>query len=295
MSNRVLLVDGMAILFRHFYATSIHNQFMRNREGTPTNGVQGFVRHVFSAIDDIDPTHIAVCWDMGQQTFRNEVFTSYKQHRPAPPDELKPQFDLVKQISEALGFINIGVQNYEADDVIGTLSNNLSKENEIYIVTGDKDILQCINPNVQVWLTKKGFNIYNRYDLKRYQEEYNLNPLQLIDIKAFMGDSADGYPGVKGIGEKTALKLIQQYQSVENVINHIDELTPGQQKKIISHMDDLKLSKQLAAIHTEVPLDIDALFNKMKYQVDYINAIQICDDNDLKVSSKFINREFMPF
>lgn len=95
--------------------------------------------------------------------------------------------------------------------------------------------------------------------------------------------------------KKTALKLIQQYQSVENVINHIDELTPGQQKKIISHMDDLKLSKQLAAIHTEVPLDIDALFNKMKYQVDYINAIQICDDNDLKVSSKFINREFMPF
>ena len=110
-----------------------------------------------------------------------------------------------------------------------------------------------------------------------------------------MGDSADGYPGVKGIGEKTALKLIQQYQSVENVIQHIEDLTPAQQKKIISHMDDLKLSKQLAEIHTEVPLDIESLFNQMQYQVDYINAIQVCDEHDLKVSSKYINREFMPF
>lgn len=295
MTNKVLLVDGMALLFRHFYATSIHKQFMRNTQGIPTNGVQGFIRHIFSAINDIEPTHIAVCWDMGQYTFRNEVFSDYKQHRPAPPEELKPQFDLVKEMSEALGFLNIGVKNYEADDVIGTLSKNLSDDNQIYIITGDKDILQCINPNVQVWLTKKGFNIYNRYDLERYQQEYQLHPLQLIDIKAFMGDTADGYPGVKGIGEKTAHKLILKYQSVENVIDHINELTPGQQKKILSHLDDLKLSKQLAEIHTEVPLDINTLFKKMSYETNYIDAINICDENDLRVSSNYINREFMPF
>ncbi|MDU0419678.1 5'-3' exonuclease [Staphylococcus simulans] len=295
MTNKVLLVDGMALLFRHFYATSIHHQFMRNSNGVPTNGVQGFVRHIFSAIDDIQPTHIAVCWDMGQQTFRNEMFADYKQHRPAPPDELIPQFDLVQDISNALGFVNIGVKNYEADDVIGTLSRNLSEDNEVYIVTGDKDILQCINPNVEVWLTKKGFNIYNRYNLTRYQEEYQLHPLQLIDIKAFMGDTADGYPGVKGIGGKTAHKLILKYQSVENVINHIDELTPAQQKKIISQLDDLKLSKQLAEIHTNVPLDVTALFNQMQYHLDFIDIFNVLDTHDLKVSKKFIEREFLPF
>lgn len=295
MTNKVLLVDGMALLFRHFYATSIHHQFMRDSNGVPTNGVQGFVRHIFSAIDTINPSHIAVCWDMGQHTFRNEMFTEYKKHRPAPPDELIPQFDLVKDVSNALGFLNIGAKNYEADDVIGTLSHELSHDNEIYIVTGDKDILQCINANVEVWLTKKGFNIYNRYDLKRYQEEYQLDPLQLIDIKAFMGDSADGYPGVKGIGEKTAHKLILKYQSVENVIEHINELTPAQQKKIVSQLDDLKLSKQLAQIHTSVPLDVPSLFSQMHYDLDFIDVFNVLDEHDLRVSKKFIEREFMPF
>ena len=164
MTHRILLVDGMALLFRHFYATSLHQQFMRNSQGTPTNGIQGFVRHVFSAIDDIQPTHVAVCWDMGQATFRNDMFEGYKQHRPAPPEELIPQFDKVKEVSEALGFANIGMTNYEADDVIGTLARHYSDVHEVFVVTGDKDILQCLNSNVEIWLTKKGFNIYNKYD-----------------------------------------------------------------------------------------------------------------------------------
>ena len=133
------------------------------------------------------------------------MYTSYKQNRPAPPDELIPQFDYVKDISEQFGFVNIGVANYEADDVIGTLAKIYSKDNEVHIVTGDRDILQCINEQVEVWLIRKGFNIYHHYTLNRFNEEYALHPLQLIDIKAFMGDSADGYPGVKGIGEKPPL------------------------------------------------------------------------------------------
>ena len=189
MTQRVLLVDGMALLFRHFYATSLHNQFMYNSKGMPTNGIQGFVRHIFTAIKDIKPSHVAICW-----------YTSYKQNRPAPPEELIPQFDYVKDISEQFGFVNIGVANYEADDVIGTLAKIYSKDNEVHIVTGDRDILQCINEQVEVWLIRKGFNIYHHYTLNRFNEEYALHPLQLIDIKAFMGDSADGYPGVKGIG-----------------------------------------------------------------------------------------------
>ncbi|PTE74868.1 5'-3' exonuclease, partial [Staphylococcus gallinarum] len=265
MTNKILLIDGMALLFRHFYATSLHNQFMRTSTGMPTNGVQGFVRHVFTAINEIDPSHVAVCWDMGKATFRNEMYDGYKQNRPAPPEELIPQFDFVKEVSNQFGFVNIGVQNYEADDVIGTLAQAYSDEHQIYVITGDRDILQCINPNVEIWLTKKGFNIYNRYTLDRFQSEYGLDPKQLIDVKAFMGDTADGYPGVKGIGEKTAIKLIQNHGSVESVIHALDELTPGQRKKIETDMDNLKLSKSLAEIHTQVPLNASSLLNDMKF------------------------------
>lgn len=289
MTNRVLLVDGMALLFRHFYATSIHNQFMYNSKGIPTNGVQGFVRHIFSAIKEIHPTHVAVCWDMGQQTFRNDLFEGYKQNRPAPPAELIPQFDYVKEISQQFGFVNVGVTNYEADDVIGSLAQIYSKENEVFIITGDKDILQCINENVEVWLTKKGFNIYNRYTLDRFRDEYELEPKQLIDVKAFMGDTADGYPGVKGIGEKTAIKLIQNHQSVENVIENISTLTPGQQKKINENIENLHLSKTLAEIHTRVPIETEQLFEDMSYAHEINEILSICNEHELYVSGKYLS------
>lgn len=289
MENRVLLVDGMALLFRHFYATSLHNQFMYNSKDIPTNGIQGFVRHIFTAINEINPSHVAVCWDMGQSTFRNDMYTDYKQNRPAPPEELIPQFDYVKEISDQFGFINVGMTNYEADDVIGTLAKTFSDNNEVHIITGDKDLLQCINNNVEVWLIKKGFNIYNRYTLARFNEEYQLNPQQLIDIKAFMGDIADGYPGVKGIGEKTALKLIQTYGSVENVLSNIDQLTPAQRKKIEADKDNLTLSKRLAEIYTEVPLNSVEIYRDMAYAHSLNQILSICNEHELYVSGKYIS------
>ncbi|HDK7414785.1 5'-3' exonuclease H3TH domain-containing protein [Staphylococcus aureus] len=292
MPNKILLVDGMALLFRHFYATSLHKQFMYNSQGVPTNGIQGFVRHIFSAIHEIRPTHVAVCWDMGQSTFRNDMFDGYKQNRSAPPEELMPQFDYVKEISEQFGFVNIGVKNYEADDVIGTLAQQYSTDNDVYIITGDKDLLQCINDNVEVWLIKKGFNIYNRYTLHRFNEEYDLEPQQLIDIKAFMGDTADGYAGVKGIGEKTAIKLIQQYQSVENVVENIDALSAGQRNKINDNLDELYLSKRLAEIHTQVPIDSEALFEKMSFATTLNHILSICNEHELHVSGKYISSHF---
>ncbi|MBO3064231.1 5'-3' exonuclease H3TH domain-containing protein [Staphylococcus shinii] len=292
MSKKILLIDGMALLFRHFFATSLHKQFMRNSLGTPTNGVQGFVRHVFTAINEIQPTHVAVCWDMGKSTFRNDMFDGYKQNRPAPPDELIPQFDYVKEVSNQFGFVNIGVQNFEADDVIGTLAEAYSDQNQVYIVTGDKDILQCINPNVEIWLTKKGFNIYNRYTLNRFQNEYGLNPTQLVDVKAFMGDTADGYPGVKGIGEKTAIKLIQSYGSVESVIDALDQLTPGQRNKIETDMNNLKLSKTLAKIHTQVPLNTNELLDDMAFGTELSKVLNICNEHELYVSGKYLATHF---
>ena len=217
------------------------------------------------------------------------ICTDYKQNRPAPPEELIPQFDYVKEISDQFGFINVGMTNYEADDVIGTLAKTFSDNNEVYIITGDKDLLQCINNNVEVWLIKKGFNIYNRYTLARFNEEYQLNPQQLIDIKAFMGDSADGYPGVKGIGEKTALKLIQTYGSVENVLSNIDQLTPAQRKKIEADKDNLTLSKRLAEIYTEVPLNSVEIYRDMAYAHSLNQILSICNEHELYVSGKYIS------
>lgn len=290
MNKKILLIDGMALLFRHFYATSVHKQYMRNSEGTPTNGTQGFVRHVYTAIQLAQPTHIAICWDMGKSTFRNELFEDYKNNRPEPPEELKPQFDHVKQISEALEFHNIGILNFEADDVMGTMARHYPQEDDakVIIITGDRDLLQCVSDQVEVWLIKKGFTEYLKYTHDVFYNQYQLQPDQLVDIKAFMGDTADGYPGVKGIGEKTAIKLIQQYGSVEHVLENLSELTPGQQKKISSHIEDLKLSKQLARIEVNVPLDYDELEQHTRYHHDIEKALQICAAHELKVSYKYI-------
>ncbi|WP_414049673.1 5'-3' exonuclease [Macrococcus animalis] len=286
--NNLLIVDGMALLFRHFFATSLHKNFMKNSKGIPTNGVQGFVRHVVSAIHDTNATHVIVCWDMGAKTFRNEIDPNYKAHRPAPQDELIPQFDMVQEISRQLGFHNIGIQNFEADDVIGTLAKSLDNSYNIKVISGDRDLLQLLDEHIEVWLTKKGFNIYNKYDKARFIEEYELLPKQLIDVKAFMGDSADGYPGVKGIGEKTALKLIQTYGSVDGVLDNVHELPKGQQAKINNSIEALKLSHQLAEIHTEVPIHLEEIISEMPFSIDITSMVQICENFELKVAKNYI-------
>lgn len=290
MTKRILLVDGMALLFRHFYATSVHKNFMVTSKGIPTNGTQGFVRHVLRAVTDIQPTHMAICWDMGKTTFRNELFQGYKQNRPEPPEALMPQFSHVQHISEALGFFNIGLPNYEADDVIGTLATQTGQnmENQVYVITGDRDLLQCTTENIHIWLVKKGFTEYLKFDDAAFRDHYGLAPKQLIDVKAFMGDTADGYPGVKGIGEKTAIKLIQEYGSVENVIANMASLTVGQQKKINADIDNLVCSKQLAEIVCDAPINTDELWQQMAFTPDFSHILNVCDQHELRVAKKYI-------
>ncbi|MDZ5711963.1 5'-3' exonuclease [Jeotgalibacillus haloalkalitolerans] len=252
--KHVLLIDGMALLFRSFFATAVSNQFMYNHNGTPTNGVQGFIKHTLTAAEIIKPTHVAICWDMGKDTFRNEEFSLYKANRNAPPEELIPQFDLVKEVADHLSFHNIGVKGYEADDCIGTIAK-METDSKVSIVSGDKDLLQLLAPNVDVWLIKKGFGTYETYNLDRFLSEYEITPKQFIDVKGLMGDTSDGYPGVKGIGEKTAFKLIKEFGSIEGILENIDRLTPGQRNKITQDQEMLHLSRKLAEIHCEVPLD----------------------------------------
>lgn len=251
----LLLIDGMALLFRSFFASAAMNQYIRLEDGTPTNGVQGFARHVLTAQNIMKPTHMAVCWDMGMHTFRNDLYDGYKANRPAPPEEMLPQFDMAKEVSEMIGWQNFGIQGLEADDLIGSMIEKWKDEADITVISGDKDLLQLLNPSTTIAFTKKGYTEYDVYTESRFLEEYGITPKQFAEVKAFMGDSSDGYPGVKGIGPKTALQLIQTHGSIDGVLEAIDSLKPAQRTKISDNVEMLKLSHQLAKIHCEAPIE----------------------------------------
>lgn len=251
----ILVIDGMALLFRSFYATSVMGHYQYLPDGRPTNGVQGFARHVLTAQSIVKPSHLVICWDMGTHTFRNELFDGYKANRTNPPEELIPQFDMAMEVAEWIGWKNIGEAGMEADDCIGSIVEKWKEEANITIISGDKDLLQLLNPATEIAFTKKGYSEYDVYTMERFKEEYAIDPHQFVDVKAFMGDASDGYPGVKGIGPKTALQLIQKYGSVDGVLRHLDELKPSQRNKIAENMEMLKLSYQLASIQRNVAIN----------------------------------------
>lgn len=255
--KHIMLVDGMALLFRGFFATSFRGNFMRNVDGIPTNGVYQFLKYFLDAVEKFQPTHVVVCWDMGSKTFRTEKYEQYKANRDAPPEELIPQFDLVKEIVTLLNTPNIGLENYEADDCIGTLACHYKDEGQVTILTGDQDILQLVSDHVQVAIMRKGIGNYEVFTKDNFYEKLELTPQQIIDLKGLMGDSADNYPGVKGIGEKTALKLLKQYETIDNLLLHKDELTKGLQNKLDTNLEMLYLSRDLAEIKCDVDISCE--------------------------------------
>jgi len=253
-SSRILIVDGMALLFRAFYASAYGGYIRKTRAGLPTNAVYGFLQYFFDAVSAFEPTHVVCCWDMGKGTFRTEKYVGYKSNRVEAPLELIPQFELVKEVVAELGVPNIGLVGYEADDCIGTLASCFSEESEVYILTGDHDMLQLVDERVKVVIMKKGRSNYKVYDPAELLEERGLTPAQVVDLKGFMGDTSDNYPGVKGIGEKTALKLITEYGTVEGVIENLHLLPKGVRAKIEADLDMLHLSRELAEIRCDVPI-----------------------------------------
>ncbi|MCQ6273952.1 5'-3' exonuclease [Bacillus sp. V3B] len=284
-----MLVDGMALLFRAFFATSVSGQFMINSKGVPTNAVNGFVKHFFTAVSSFKPSHVVVCWDMGSQTFRNELFDGYKANRGEAPVELIPQFDLVKEVVESFDVPNVGMEGFEADDCIGTIAVQAKGEANVSILTGDQDILQLIDDHISVILLKKGFGNYLVHNQDTFYEEKGIRPRQMIDLKAFMGDPSDNYPGVKGIGEKTALKLLQQYEHVDGVVKHLDQLTKSQKTKIESDLDMLYLSKQLAEIKCDVPVQYD--LEQATFKLDQQKVLDKFNEVEMKGLYRFINFE----
>ncbi len=284
-----MLVDGMALLFRAFYATSVTGQFMINAQGVPTNAVNGFVKHFFTAVSSFKPSHVVVCWDMGSKTFRNEIFAGYKANRGEAPVELIPQFDLVKEVVESFDVPNIGISGYEADDCIGTIAVQAKSEANISILTGDQDILQLIDDHISVILLKKGFGNYLVHNSQTFYEEKGILPKQMIDLKALMGDPSDNYPGVKGIGEKTALKLLQQYEHVDGIVENLNALTKSQKLKIESDLDMLYLSRRLAEIKCDVPIQYD--LEKAKLNLNHEKVLNKFNEVGMKGLQRFLEIE----
>jgi 5'-3' exonuclease len=268
--NRVLLVDGMALLFRGFFATSFRGNFMKTKEGIPTNGVYQFLRYFLDAVGKFEPTHIVCCWDMGSKTFRTDLYNGYKANRSAPPEELIPQFVMVKEVAAAFNMPNVGMENYEADDCIGTLARQFAIEHEVIILTGDHDILQLVNERVSVAIMRKGQGNYEMFHKGNFHDKKGITPDQIIDLKGLMGDSADNYPGVRGIGEKTALKLLKEYGTIENILQNIDRLPNGIRNKLKTDLDMLYLSRELAEIKCDIPISCNLEDAIWRYDKNHI-------------------------
>ncbi|WP_243296756.1 5'-3' exonuclease [Bacillus litorisediminis] len=278
--QRLLIVDGMALLFRSFFATSVFNQFFYNERGIPTNAVSGLVKHLEAAIRHFQPSHISICWDTPSRTFRHDLYEEYKGNRSAPPEEMVPQFDLAQSVTDQLGFYNIKVEGYEADDCIGALASMYRGQSEVHSVTGDKDLLQLLHDGVEVHLLQKGVGSYDRWTKVRFEDEMGLSPEQWAEVKAFMGDPSDGYPGVKGIGEKTAIKIVATYGSIQAVLDNIEQLTPSWRKKIEADQKQLLLSFQLAKINCDVPLTCS--LDELNWQFNHEQWRKTLMDHDIR-------------
>ncbi|MDD4601674.1 MAG: 5'-3' exonuclease H3TH domain-containing protein, partial [Negativicutes bacterium] len=256
MPHTVVIIDGSSLIHRAFYALPL----LTTASGQYTNAVYGFATMLIKLINDIKPDSIVVALDKGKVTFRTEKFSQYKANRKATPTELAEQFPLVKELLNAFNIAMIEQDGFEADDIIGTLAKKASdQKHEVIIVTGDRDALQLINPNTKVLLTKKGISEMELYSEKEFRAKYGVAPIQLIDLKGLMGDSSDNIPGVPGVGEKTAMKLIGEFGSVENVLDNIDNISGKKlQENIRNNVESAILSKQLATINCDMELDFTA-------------------------------------
>lgn len=268
--NKLLLIDGNSMLFRAYYGT-LSRGTMQSSTGVVTNAVYGFSTMLKKAIETIEPTHVLVAFDTKDKTFRHNLFEDYKGHRGPVDENLVSQFALVREFLDSYPLVRYELSGYEADDIIGTMSR-ACVDFRVEILTSDRDMLQLIDDHVDVLLMRKGLTDLNIMTADALQEEMGITPRQIVDIKALQGDASDNIPGVPSIGEKTALKLIHQYGTLDNLYDHKDEVKGKMGEKLREFEDQARLSYELATIHCEVPLDIDV--NTLKYEIpdDSLNA-----------------------
>lgn len=269
--KKVILVDGNNLLFRSYFATAYTGNTMRNSKGFPTNGLYGLVNMLNKIIREEKPEYMLVAFDKGK-TFRHEKYLDYKGGRNETPDDLKKQFSVAKKLVPLMGIKCFEIDNYEADDIIGTYSKMalIDPEFETTIVSSDKDLLQLINEETEVKLLKQ--KDYIRMNEETFIDTYGIKPIRMIDLKGLMGDASDNIPGVKGIGEKTALKLLQEYDSLENVYNNIDNIKGATKQKLIDGKESAFMSKDIATIYNEVPVTYS--LEELKYDGPDVNGLR---------------------
>ena len=274
--NNLILVDGNNLLFRSYYATAYNGNFMKNSKGFPTNALFGFINMINKIIEEEKPTHIIVAFDKGK-TFRHDKYDFYKAGRIVMPDELKVQFPVAKELLTNMGITYYEIDNYEADDIIGTFAS-FCEENPMFtgtIISSDKDLLQLISDTVNIKLLKS--KDYIRYDISSFKSEWGIDPINIIDLKALMGDSSDNIPGVKGIGEKTALKLLQEYKTLDGIYSNIDSISGKTREKLLSDKDSAYMSYEIATIYRDVPMEIN--IDDLVYREPKIDELNLMYEN----------------
>lgn len=291
--EELILIDGNSLLFKAFYATSYTGNYMVNRNGIPTNGVYGFARMVDKILDN-NPKYVIVAFDYGKKTFRNELLDTYKAQRKETPEELIPQFSLAREYLTAHNITWYEVEGFEGDDIIGTLVDFGEKNNlKVSVYTGDKDAFQLISPQTTIYRTVKGVTELDIYNEQTLLDKYGLKPDRIRDFLGLMGDTADNIPGIKGVGEKTALKLLHQYETIEGLEEHQNELKGKMGEKIRAGMEDALMSKKVATILRDVPLDVD--LKKAEYEgYDYDTLKSFYETYDMNSLIKSMTIEAAP-
>lgn len=254
--KRLVLIDGHAIIHRAYHALPP----LTGPGGQPTNAVYGFVNMLLRAVEDLAPTHLAVCFDSREPNFRQEIYIAYQAHRPEADQELQDQVNLVKEVVEAAGVPVVIKGGFEADDLIGTLAKKAAKKGvEVIIVTGDRDLLQLVDGNIKVYAPIRGLSEARLFGKKDVAEYLGVSPSQVVDYKGLIGDASDNYPGVQGIGPKTAVFLLGQYKSLDGVYKALKagKISGSLKNKLEEGEESAKLSQRLAKIVTNAPVDLN--------------------------------------
>ena len=294
------MVDGNNLLFRSYYATAYNGNFMKNSKGFPTNALFGLANMINKILSEEKPNYIVVAFDKGK-TFRHDKYDFYKDGRSETPEELKMQFPVAKEMLTAMGIKYYEIDNYEADDIIGTFAKYCDIPNDNYeglIVSSDKDLLQLISKQVEIKLLKS--KDYIRYNEESFKEEWGIDPINIIDLKALMGDSSDNIPGVKGIGEKTALKLLHEYKTLDGVYENIDKIKGATHDKLVNDKENAYMSYEIATIYRDVPLEIN--IPDIKYLGPNAKLVDIYEEleffsflKNMKKEEKFVKDTTLKF
>ena len=281
--GKLILIDGNAILHRAYHALPP----LTTKRGEPIGAVYGLISMLLRVIQDLSPTQIAICFDEKEPTFRHKEFAPYQAQRPVMAEELSGQFEKARRVIEAFGIPIYSKSGFEADDVIGTLAKKAKED--VAIVTGDRDLLQLVNGRVKVYLPVVGLSSAKLMGVEEVKEKLGVTPKQVPDYKALVGDSSDNYPGVAGIGPKTAISLIEKYKDLDGIYAHLKEISPSVRDKLTKGKKAAKLSLRLATIVKDVPLNLDEEASK-KWDVDSQKVLELFSEYGFKTLTERVKK-----